>query len=115
MLLGKCPKCRKGSMFPVAMMSYRKIIAINKSCSVCKASFQPEPSFYDGAMYISYAFSVALFISVFVGINILVSKPELWMYLTTIAILNLLLFPLMLRYSKVIYLYALGKLTYSGD
>ncbi|NVJ86171.1 MAG: DUF983 domain-containing protein [Algoriphagus sp.] len=114
MLGGKCPKCREGNMFPVPIVSFRKLTEVNKTCSVCNASFQPEPSFYDGAMYISYAFSVALFITVFVAINILIEKPELWMYLSTIISLNLLLVPVMLRYSKVLYLYGLGKLKYRG-
>ncbi|NVK48418.1 MAG: DUF983 domain-containing protein [Cyclobacteriaceae bacterium] len=114
MLGAKCPKCREGNIFPVSVVSFRKLTAVNKTCSVCGASFQPEPSFYDGAMYISYAFSVALFITVFVAINILIEKPELWMYLSTIISLNLLLVPVMLRYSKVLYLYGLGKLKYRG-
>ncbi|HCX76524.1 MAG TPA: hypothetical protein DHU93_15115 [Algoriphagus sp.] len=63
-------------------------------------------------MYISYAFSVALVIAVFVAINVLVDVPKLWMYLTTIVVINLVLLPAMLRYSKVLYLYAVGKLKY---
>ena len=74
----------------------------------------PEPDFYYGAMYINYAFSVALVITSLVAINVLVSEPELWMYLTTTLILNLILLPAMLRYSKVLYLYGLGRLKYRG-
>lgn len=85
---------------------------MNKSCDVCQASFQPEPRFYDGAMFISYAFSVALVITVFVGLNLFLEKPALWMYLSAIVVINLLLLPMMLRYSKVLYLYAVGKLKY---
>jgi uncharacterized protein (DUF983 family) len=112
---GKCPRCREGNLFPVPMFSYRKLTTINKKCDVCDANFQPEPSFYDGAMYISYAFSVALFIMVFVAVTVLVEKPTIWTYLGTIVVLNSLLMPLMLRYSKVLYLYGLGKLKYRGD
>ena len=106
----KCPQCRKGNLFPVSVMSYRKLSDVNKKCSVCGAIFSPEPDFFYGAMYISYAFSVALIITVLTTINVLVTKPELWMYLTTIVVGNIVLLPLMLRYSKVLFLYLAGKL-----
>jgi membrane protein YdbS with pleckstrin-like domain len=74
----------------------------------------PEPGFYDGAMYISYAFSVALMITSLVAINVLVEDPELWMYLTLVVVLTIFLMPAMLRYSKTLYQYGLGKLKYRG-
>jgi len=114
MLGAKCPQCREGKLFPVSVFSFRKISAINQTCPNCNANLNPEPDFYYGAMYISYAFSVALVITALTAINILIEKPELWMYLTTVLVGNMLLFPAMLRYSKVLYLYGLGKLKYRG-
>lgn len=111
----KCPQCREGNLFPVSMMSFKKLSEVNKKCSVCGANFRSEPDFYYGAMYISYAFSVALVISVLTAINVLIAEPELWMYLTTMVIGNIVLMPLMLRYSKVIYLNLMGKLKYRGS
>ncbi len=108
----KCPHCREGKLFPVSVTSYRKLSEVNKKCSVCGANFNSEPDFFYGAMYISYAFSVALIITVLTAINVLVTKPELWMYLTTIVVGNILLMPLMLRYSKVIYLNLMSKLKF---
>ncbi|HSF54860.1 MAG TPA: DUF983 domain-containing protein [Algoriphagus sp.] len=110
----KCPQCREGKLYAVSMFSFYKLSDVNKNCSVCGANFQPEPDFYYGAMYISYAFSVALVISSLTAINVLVEVPKLWMYLTTVVVLNLLLLPLMLRYSKVLYLYGLSKLRFRG-
>lgn len=110
----KCPKCREGNLFSVGVFNYRKLSEINKTCQTCGANLNPEPDFYYGAMYISYAFSVALVITALTAINVLVEEPELWMYLTLVAVLNIILLPLMLRYSKVLYLYGLGKLKYSG-
>jgi uncharacterized protein (DUF983 family) len=109
-----CPRCREGKLYSVSMFSYFKLTDINKICKVCGANLNPEPDFYYGAMYISYAFSVALVITALTAINVLVEKPELWMYLTTVVVLNIVLLPAMLRYSKVLYLYGLGKLKYQG-
>lgn len=111
----KCPQCREGKLFSVGILSYFKLSEINKSCPVCSANLNPEPDFYYGAMYISYAFSVALVITALTAINVLVEVPELWMYLVTVVVLNIVLLPAMLRYSKVLYLYGLGKLSYRGD
>ena len=111
----KCPQCREGNVFQVSIMSFNKLSEVNKRCSVCGANFHSEPDFYYGAMYISYAFSVALVITVLTAINVLIAEPELWMYLTTMVIGNIVLMPLMLRYSKVIYLNLMGKLKYRGS
>lgn len=107
-----CPQCREGKLFSVSVLSYHKLSDINKNCQVCGANFNPEPDFYYGAMYISYAFSVALVITALTAINVLVSVPKLWMYLSLVVSMNILLLPVMLRYSKVLYLYGLGKLKY---
>jgi uncharacterized protein (DUF983 family) len=110
----KCPKCREGNMFPVSTFSYRKLTVIHSRCAVCGADLIPEPGFYDGAMYISYAFSVALMITSLVAINVLVEKPELWMYMSSVIGLTAALMPAMLRYSKTLYQYGVGKLKYRG-
>ncbi len=111
----KCPQCRKGKIFPVGIFSFRRLLAVNHNCPHCNANFQPEPDFFYGAMYISYAFSVALIVASLVAMNVLFEEPELWMYITTVVVSNALLFPAMLRYSKVLYLYLVGKLKYKED
>lgn len=111
----KCPKCRRGNLFPVFIMSYRRLSDINQTCPNCKETLVPEPDFYYGAMYISYAFSVALVITVMGALNVLFQRPALSIYLGAVVVANVLLLPLMLRYSKVLYLYAMGRITYDDS
>ena len=111
----KCPRCRKGNLFPVFIMSYRRLSDINQTCPNCKETLVPEPDFYYGAMYISYAFSVALVITVMVALNVLFQRPALSIYLGSVVVANFLLLPLMLRYSKVLYLYAMGRIEYDDS
>lgn len=111
-LSAKCPQCRKGDMFSVPLYSFFKLTEVNKRCPQCGANLHPEPDFYYGAMYISYAFSVALFINVMIILNIFFDDPELWVYIVAVVGANILLLPFMQRYSKVLYLYGLGKLKY---
>lgn len=113
MLQGKCPKCREGNIFPNSMHSYRKLTVVNQRCPNCNAVLIPEPDFFYGAMYISYAFSVALVINVMIILNFFFEDPAVSVYILTVVVANIILLPLMLRYSKVLYLYWLGKLKYT--
>jgi hypothetical protein len=45
---------------------------------------------------------------------VLVTEPKLWMYLTSVGVLTIFLMPAMLRYSKTLYQYGVGKLKYRG-
>lgn len=112
MVKARCPQCRQGDIFPAPVYSFYKLTEVHEQCPNCGAVLIPEPDFYYGAMYISYAFSVALFISVMVVLNFVFDDPELVVYIVSVVVLNFLLLPLMLRYSKVLYLYGLGKIKY---
>ncbi|GAB2630681.1 hypothetical protein GCM10026987_30140 [Belliella aquatica] len=85
---------------------------MHQKCPKCDAVLVPEPDFFYGAMYISYAFSVALVVNVLIILNYLFDDPDVWVYVTTVVVANLLLVPAFLRYSKVLYLYGVGKLSY---
>ena len=111
-LQGKCPRCREGNIFPVSIFSYNKLTDIRHKCPHCEAVLTPEPDFFYGAMYISYAFSVALVINVMIVLNYVFHDPQMWVYGTTVVVSNFILLPVMLRYSKVLYLYGMGKLKF---
>lgn len=112
MVQAKCPRCRKGNLFNVSVFSFFKLTEINGKCGKCGATITPEPDFFYGAMYISYAFSVALMVTVFVVLNFFFEKAPVSSYVLTVLVGNILLMPLMLRYSKVLYLYGMSKLKY---
>lgn len=43
-----------------------KMMQMEQRCPVCDQNLEPEPSFYYGAMYVSYAYTVAMFVAVYV-------------------------------------------------
>ena len=43
---------------------------VKKECDVCHLKYEREPGFYYGAMYVSYALGVALFVTVWTSCNI---------------------------------------------
>ncbi len=73
-LTGTCPKCQQESMY-----SYKnpyppsKTLKMNEKCSHCGTRYKIEPSFFYGAMYVSYgvgtAFAVAAFVISFLFIG----------------------------------------------
>jgi uncharacterized protein (DUF983 family) len=103
----KCPRCWEGDIFKYPLSDYLKFSKMNLQCSVCAASFEPEPGFYYGAMFVSYALTVILF--TIVGISLyLLFHPADEVYLIVIPISALLFTPLSFRYSRVLFLYWFG-------
>ncbi|WP_339606198.1 DUF983 domain-containing protein [uncultured Roseivirga sp.] len=112
-LQGRCPQCREGRLFISKAYNLKKFLLMKKECDACGARFEKEPRFFDGAMYISYAMSVGLFlVSAFV-INYTIEEANENTYLIAIITEVILLYPLMYRYSRVFFLYSFGGFKYT--
>lgn len=102
---GVCPKCQGSKVFvepnPFKMS---KALKLNESCTSCGFSFTPEPSFYTGAMYVSYAFSVAIVVGVFIGSNVLSSDPSVSSMIFWGITIAVVFAPINLRLSRLIWL-----------
>lgn len=72
------------------------------TCPVCGQKNWPEPGFYYGAMYVSYALTIALSVAVFVAMIVLWKFDILW-YLGLNAAAILLLFPPIFRVSRAVW------------
>lgn len=67
----KCPKCGKSHLFiNENIWSFQKLGQVKDSCEVCHANFKPEPGFYFGAAYVSWALTVATWVSVLVALKV---------------------------------------------
>src|ERR1700733_532087 len=72
----KCPRCRQGKMFEYNNpWDLKHTMQMNDLCPVCQQSFNPEPGFYFGSSYISYALTVALSVATFIAYWVLVGFP----------------------------------------
>lgn len=80
-------------------------------CPVCETQYEREPGFFFGAMYISYAFSVAIFITVGVVLSYLGDFP-LEVYLGAVLGVVLLFLPLIFRYSRILFLHFFGGIDF---
>jgi uncharacterized protein (DUF983 family) len=80
---------------------------MKSNCSHCGLAFEPEPGFYYGAMFVSYALSVLLLLVVGLLLNILIDPSE-WVYIGVVSACVLLFAPLNFRLSRSIFLHAFG-------
>lgn len=106
-LHAKCPRCREGNMFPFPASSLTKFNIMNEHCPVCGVRLEPEPGFYQGAMYVGYGFTVALITIVGLALYFTLDPSE-WTYIAIVIGIAIVGAPLNYRYSRVLYLYWFG-------
>jgi uncharacterized protein (DUF983 family) len=98
----KCPRCREGDLFKPGS-TLLKTANMYDRCEKCGVSFQQEPGFYYGAMYISYGMGVAIFMPLFILTQIVFETPW-WVFLGSFFLTIALLIPFIFRYSRAIYI-----------
>ena len=100
----KCPKCNKGSVFitnnPYALKRFDKM---HDKCSCCGETFEKEPGFFFGAMYVSYALMAGWFMVTW-AIDTFFVHSQTWQYLTFIVSSIVVLMPVTFRTSRLIWL-----------
>jgi uncharacterized protein (DUF983 family) len=76
---------------------------MNEYCSHCGLKYQIEPSFFYGAMYVSYALNVAVGVAAFI-ISYVFFNSSLKQAFITIIISIIVAFPYVMRLSRNIYI-----------
>lgn len=112
LLEGKCPRCREGKMFSYPATKLSKFNVMNKTCPHCGVRLEPEPGFYQGAMYIGYGFTVAVMVIVGLILYYFFDDPSEWVYIGVVVAIMILAAPLNYRYSRIVYLYSFGGIKY---
>lgn len=103
-LTGSCPKCQKESMYADRNpLHLTKVLKMNENCSHCGFKYQIEPSFFYGAMYVSYGLNVAVGIAAFI-ISFVFFKASIEESFIAIVISLIVLFPFILRLSRNLYI-----------
>ena len=102
-LTGTCPQCHKESMcVDQNLLHVKNVIKMKESCSSCGLKYQIEPSFFYGAMYVSYALNVAIGIITFIVV-FQFDKSLITSFISIFLVL-ILSFPFVLRLSRNIYI-----------
>ena len=80
-----------------------KFAVMNKTCPSCGLDFNPEPAYYFGAMYFSYAVQVAVFVGVYLLLRF-TADPGLWDYVLWVTVGSILVLPLNFRWSRLAWI-----------
>ena len=103
-LTGTCPKCHEESMY-LDKNPYRlgNLFKMHERCSHCGIKYKMEPSFFYGAMYVSYgigiAFSVAAFVIAFLFLGMSLVNSFIAIVATMIVFM-----PVIVRLSRNIWI-----------
>lgn len=67
---GTCPRCHEGRVF-INKNPYnlKEIMDMHEHCPKCGLNFKPEPGFYFGSTYVSYAIGVAIVVTIGVAMS----------------------------------------------
>jgi hypothetical protein len=85
------------------ILNFKNAFKMNNNCSKCNLKFMMEPSFYYGAMYVTYALTVGISIITFI-ISTLVFKLNLLESFIPIVVVLILTAPFSLRFSRIIWI-----------
>ena len=103
-LTGTCPKCQNESMYEDKNpLHLSKVLKMNETCSHCGLRYQIEPSFFYGAMYVSYGVSIAFGVASFIIANVFVGLGLLHSFIA-IVITLILTYTITLRLSRNIWI-----------
>ncbi len=108
----QCPQCRTTHLYENPnTYSMKKLGVIKKNCDNCQTDLQPEPGFYFGAAYVSWALTVALWVSVLVALKVFdalgwiefafLTHPKT--FLISGIVISIITFPYMFRLSRSIW------------
>lgn len=107
--LCRCPRCGKDKVFPNSILNMGKFAKTQYECAHCKLNYEPEPGFFFGAMYWSYAIIVGIIITMSVVFNLM----GLFDYaIVGIPTAILILLPVIFRYSRMLMLYVVYPAMY---
>lgn len=103
-LTGSCPKCQNENMYlDKNLLHLGSILKMHEKCRHCGLRYQIEPSFFFGAMYISYGLNVGVGIAAFIISYLIFDSSIKTSFIAIIAVL-VILFPVLLRLSRNIYI-----------
>ena len=99
----KCPKCHQGDFFVTKSAYEKDFIKMHDKCEHCGEIFNKEVGFFYGAMYVSYGVNIMIGMALFL-LMVLILKLELLIFLLSFLGLVVVLFPWVMRISRLIYI-----------
>lgn len=100
---GTCPVCQEESMYKEPNpYKLSRLFDMHERCSNCGTKYKMEPSFFFGAMYVSYAVGIAFATAAFVISYWLLNLSLLFTFIAIVITLIIFL-PIIVRWSRNIW------------
>ena len=105
----RCPRCREGKLFKHRpTFNFKRNMEMNERCPVCSQPTDIEVGFYYGTGYVSYAIafllSIVSLVLWWVLIGFSFSDNRFFYWITTNAVLLILLQPWLMRFARSLWL-----------
>ena len=101
---GSCPKCQQEGMYKESNpYKMGKIFDMNEKCSHCGLTYKIEPSFFYGAMYVSYGVGIGFSVTAFIISKILLGASLIQSFIASLATM-VVFYPIILRVSRNIWI-----------
>lgn len=101
---GTCPVCHSSKMYEEKnAYNLSKITKMHEKCENCGTKYKIEPSFFYGAMYVSYGVGVAIAVATFIISHYFIGLEKLTAFWVILAAM-ILLMPINLRLSRNIWI-----------
>lgn len=103
-LTGTCPVCHEESMY-IESNPYKlsKVYKMHERCSNCGTKYKIEPSFFYGAMYVSYGVGIAFAVAAFIIAYIFLNATLLASFFSIVGTL-IVFMPVIMRLSRNIWI-----------
>ena len=101
---GSCPVCQHESMYEEGNpFKLNKIFKMHERCRNCSTKYKIEPSFFYGAMYVSYAVGVAFAMAAFIISYVFFDGGLMTSFIAIVGTL-IVLMPVIMRLSRNIWI-----------
>lgn len=101
----KCPVCHQGEVYQSNQIyNLSKFDKMHERCSHCGHKYEIENGFWYGAMYVSYALTVAFSVASFILTYLFYPQATVWVYFGLIVLVLLGLAPVTFRLSRMIWM-----------
>jgi uncharacterized protein (DUF983 family) len=103
-LTGSCPKCHEESMY-IDKNAYHlgNLFKMHERCSHCNTKYKIEPSFFYGAMYVSYGVGIAFAVAAFIIARLMIGATLIQSFIA-IVITMIVFMPIIIRLSRNIWI-----------
>ena len=103
-LTGTCPVCHEESMYKEPNpYKLNRVYDMHERCSNCGTKYKIEPSFFYGAMYVSYGLGIAFAVAAFIIAYIFLNATLLASFFAIVGTL-IVFMPVIMRLSRNIWI-----------